>query len=264
MVLLCRVRRYCYAMAIAAILLATSLPPAIAQQGASRAATPSTSVFDIAQTGVEFQTGDTWSQNGQTFRLYGVQACIRGTQFTNPAGVKTDCGEASVAYFAALIRDTKPRCSAVTQAGTPPVIFTVCAAHVGQNTLDFGTILISQGFAFAAVSPTGKPFQFTYSVVEGEAQKAGRGLWVAKDLPPPHQGAGGCSKGGRAPSVIRYLSISVRSRNRWHIRARLSAGLLARISPLRPASSRSLPHHGAFQALASRWQGTAICSHIYS
>src|ERR1019366_2744736 len=183
MVLLCRVRRYCYAMAIAAILVATSLLPANAQQAAARAASASTSVFDIAQTGVGFQTGDTWSQNGQTFRLYGIQACVRGTQFTNPAGVKTDCGEASVAYLAALIRDTKPRCSAVTQAGTPPVIFTVCAAHVGQNTLDLGTILISQGFAFAAVSPTGKPFQFTYSVVEGEAQKARRGLWAAKDLP---------------------------------------------------------------------------------
>ena len=196
MVLLCRPRRDPDATVIAATPLATSPSPAIAQQAAARAAAPSTSVFDIAQTGVEFQTGDTWSQNGQTFRLYGVQACIRGTQFTNPAGVKTDCGDASVAYLAALIRDTKPRCSAVTQAGTPPVIFTVCAAHVGQNTLDLGTILISQGFAFAAVSPTGKPFQFTYSVVEGEAQKAGRGLWAAKDLPHPTKGAGGCSKVG--------------------------------------------------------------------
>jgi endonuclease YncB( thermonuclease family) len=156
-------------------------------------------VFDIAQTGVEFQTGDTWSQNGQTFRLYGVQACIRGTQFTNPAGVKTDCGEVSVAYLAALIRDTKPRCSAVTQAGTPPLIFTVCAAHVGQNTLDLGTILISQGFAFAAVSPTGKPFQFTYSIVEGEAQKAGRGLWAAKDLPHPTKVLADALKAGARP-----------------------------------------------------------------
>ena len=65
------------------------------------------------------------------------------------------------------------------------MIFTVCAAHVGQNTLDLGTILISQGFAFAAVSPIGKASQFTYSVVEGEAQKTGRGLWAAKDLPHP-------------------------------------------------------------------------------
>jgi endonuclease YncB( thermonuclease family) len=186
-------------MVIAAILLATSPPPAIAQQAAARAASPSTSLFDIAQTGVEFQTGDTWSQNGQTFRLYGVQACIRGTQFTNSAGVKTDCGEASVAYLAALIRDTKPRCSAVTQAGTPPVIFTVCAAHVGQNTLDLGTILISQGFAFAAVSPTGKPFQFTYSVVEGEAQKARRGLWAANDLPHPSKVLADALKAGARP-----------------------------------------------------------------
>ena len=32
-------------------------------------------------------------------RLYGVQACIRGTTFTNQSGEKVDCGEASLALI---------------------------------------------------------------------------------------------------------------------------------------------------------------------
>ena len=43
-------------------------------------------VFDVPQVGVALSTGDTWTQNGQTMRLYGVQSCIRGTTFTNPMG----------------------------------------------------------------------------------------------------------------------------------------------------------------------------------
>ena len=78
-----------------------------------------------------------WRFSNQTFRLYGVQSC---TTFTNSVGVKRDCGEASLAYVAALIRDVRPRCTAIGQAGAPPVIYTVCAAHVGQNTLDLGTM----------------------------------------------------------------------------------------------------------------------------
>ena len=74
-------------------------------------------VFDVPQVGVAFATGDTWTQNGQTMRLYGVQSCIRGTTFTNPLGVKTDCGEASLAYLAALVHDTRPQCAPVAQIG---------------------------------------------------------------------------------------------------------------------------------------------------
>ena len=86
-------------------------------------------VFDIPPSGVQLQTGDTWTQGGQTFRLYAVQSCIRRTTFTNAAGMKRDCGEASIAYFAALIKDAKPRCTAVAQSGS--VTFAVCAAHIG-------------------------------------------------------------------------------------------------------------------------------------
>ena len=30
-------------------------------------------------TNAVFETGDTWAANGQRFRLYGVQSCLRGT-----------------------------------------------------------------------------------------------------------------------------------------------------------------------------------------
>ncbi|MDE2579117.1 MAG: thermonuclease family protein [Hyphomicrobiales bacterium] len=163
-------------------------PGRLAQATAAPPAAPAKAlpVFDIPQSGVIFQTGDTWEQNGQTFRLYGVQSCIRGTSFTNPAGVKTDCGEASLAYFAALIRDTKPRCTAIAKSGAPPVIYSVCAAHIGKTTLDLGTALLTQGFAFAAIDANGKPINFQYAVAESDAQSHKRGLWAAKDMPHPN------------------------------------------------------------------------------
>lgn len=166
-----------------ALIAALTVHPAL---GSAQTRTPpALLVFDFPQSGVTFQTGDSWSANGQTFRLYGVQSCIRGSFFTNSAKARTDCGEASVAYLAAIVRDTKPRCSAIARAGAPPVIFSVCAVHIGSNTLDLGTVLITQGFAFAATDATGKPTKFEYGVAESEASRAKRGLWSASDLPHP-------------------------------------------------------------------------------
>ena len=142
-------------------------------------------VFDFPQDGVEFLTGDTWRVGGQTYRLYGIQSCIRGTDFTNAAGAKKDCGEASLAYTAAIVRDGRPRCTTVAQVGNPPVIYAVCAATVGRSILDLGMILITEGFAFAAADANGKPINLTYAVAEGDAQRARRGLWSATDLPHP-------------------------------------------------------------------------------
>jgi endonuclease YncB( thermonuclease family) len=142
-------------------------------------------VFDFPQAGVEFLTGDTWRFGQQTFRLYGIQSCLRGTSFTNASGAKKDCGEASLAYTAAIMRDTRPRCTALATAGVPPVVYTVCAATVGRARLDLGTILITEGFAFAAADANGRPVNFAYAVAEGDAQRARRGLWQAPDLPYP-------------------------------------------------------------------------------
>jgi endonuclease YncB( thermonuclease family) len=171
------------------IIIATAIAPP------PRAQTPSTAVFDIPQTGVSFSTGDTWTQNGQTMRLYGVQSCIRGTSFTNQAGVKTDCGEASLAYLAALVRDARPQCAPVAQVGQQPAILVVCSAHVGATTLDLGTILITEGFAFAAFSNDAKPVYMPYLIAELVAKKNKAGLWAAPDMPHPNLILFGALKG---------------------------------------------------------------------
>ena len=91
-------------------------------QGSPATALP---VFDFPQAGVEFLTGDTWRIGGETYRLYGVQSCIRGADFTNAAGAKKDCGEASLAYTVGIVRDTHPRCTAVAPSCTLPTIVSV-------------------------------------------------------------------------------------------------------------------------------------------
>ncbi len=154
-----------------------------AQQAAPTTRLP---VFDIPMSGVTFETGDTWSQGGERFRLYGVQSCIRGAIFTNAAGAKGDCGEASLIYFAALIRDTRPRCTAIARSGAPPLIYAVCAAHIGKTSLDLGTVLITQGFAFAAADVRGRAVNFAYAVAEADAKAHRRGLWASPDLPYPN------------------------------------------------------------------------------
>ena len=143
-------------------------------------------VFDEPQVGVAFATGDTWTQNGRTLRLYGVQSCIRGTSFKNAMGARADCGEASLAYLAAVIHDTRPRCAPIAQMGEPPAKLVVCSAHVGSSTLDLGAILITEGFAFAAFDNEAKPVYMPYLVAENLARKGRAGLWAAPDMPHPN------------------------------------------------------------------------------
>ncbi|GLS18045.1 succinoglycan biosynthesis protein exoi [Labrys miyagiensis] len=147
--------------------------------------------FAVPQSGVTLITGDTWQQNGLQMRLYGVQSCIRGTQYTNPAGARLDCGEASAVMLGALIKDTRPACTPIAQInGTaesePATILVVCTAHVGANNLDLGTIMITQGYAFAAFTLAGKPVYTPYIVAEAAAKNAKVGLWAAQDLQDPN------------------------------------------------------------------------------
>jgi endonuclease YncB( thermonuclease family) len=149
-------------------------------------------IFQVPATGVSLSTGDTWSYGGQQFRLYGVQACVRGTFFTKGAGQKRDCGEASLAYLAAVLKDTHPTCYGVGQLTTQdqPTQTTnivVCAAEVGSSTLDLGTILITQGFAFAAYKSDGMPAYVPYVVAERQAAVRKAGLWAYADVPHPVQ-----------------------------------------------------------------------------
>ncbi|MQB34252.1 thermonuclease family protein [Rhizobium rhizogenes] len=172
----------------ASVLAATaSYTPANAQSAQS-----SSHVFAVPQTGVTFLTGDSWQQAGQTMRLYGVQACIRGTTYTDKSGQKLDCGAVSLAMLAAIVKDTKPTCAPVAQltapaSGQPSTILVICSAHVGNNALDVGTMLITQGFAFAAMANTGKPVYLPYSIEESIAQQSRIGLWAFADMPHPNR-----------------------------------------------------------------------------
>ncbi|CAN7718654.1 thermonuclease family protein [Rhizobium rhizogenes] len=153
---------------------------------------PSSRTFVVPQSGVTFLTGDSWQQAGQTMRLYGVQACIRGTAYTDKSGLKQDCGAVSLAMLAAIVKDTKPSCAPVAQlsapaAGGSSTILVICSAHIGNNALDVGTLLITQGFAFAAIANTGKPVYLPYSIEESIAQKSRAGLWAYADMPHPNQ-----------------------------------------------------------------------------
>jgi endonuclease YncB( thermonuclease family) len=132
--------------------------------------------------GITIETGDTWIADGQRHRLYGVQSCLRGTSFTTLNGLRQDCGEASLAMLAALIRDLKPVCAVVAQAANGSVKHTVCTASLQQDgrieRLDLGTALIASGFAFASLGPGGGPLHPGYGAAEQEAERARAGLWA--------------------------------------------------------------------------------------
>lgn len=138
-----------------------------------------------------YQTGDSWTDRGVTYRLYGVQSCIRGTSFTNAHGLKRDCGETSLAMLIALTRDLRPQCYEAAKLPQADTVFVFCIAQPTQGAaagsrIDLGTALISTGFAFAALRPDGTPVHSPYLVAQSVAQKSHAGLWAFPDLPEPN------------------------------------------------------------------------------
>lgn len=139
----------------------------------------------------QFLTGDSWSNAGTTYRLYGVQSCLRGTSFTNGHGIRRDCGEASLAMLVALTRDLKPRCHDAAVLPQSRTIFVLCVAARSEGSgagsrIDLGTALIATGFAFAALKADGKPVHEAYLVAQNVARQARAGLWAFADLPDPN------------------------------------------------------------------------------
>ena len=146
--------------------------------------------FAISPTAV-FETGDSWTDRGVLHRLYGVQACLRGTSFTNGSGVKRDCGEASLAMLVALIRDLQPQChqAAAQSSSRTLVIFCVATRHGGAaagSRIDLGTALIASGFGFASLTTDGRPVHSPYFVAQLVAARAKAGLWAYPDTPEPN------------------------------------------------------------------------------
>ncbi|NRP75149.1 hypothetical protein ILFOPFJJ_06072 [Ensifer psoraleae] len=138
--------------------------------------------FDLLP-GVTLETGDTWTSDGKRFRLYGVQSCLRGTSYTDKHGQKRDCGEASLAVFAAYIKDTKPVCAPV--AKKDDTAYVVCYATVGRQRLDLANVLITSGYAFAALNGEGLPYHVPYAVAEQLARDKRAGLWQFEDVQHP-------------------------------------------------------------------------------
>lgn len=109
--------------------------------------------------------------------------------FTNVSGIRQDCGEASLAMLAALIRDLKPVCAVVAQAAERTIRHTVCTATLQSNgkfeRIDLGTVLIATGFAFASIGPDGKSVHSGYGAAEQEAERVRAGLWATGDFQHP-------------------------------------------------------------------------------
>jgi endonuclease YncB( thermonuclease family) len=157
-------------------------------------AVPPTGYFEL-KPGVTLESGDSWRDDGRHFRLYGVQACLRGTFYTNKAGTRRDCGEASLVVFAAYIADTHPICATVAQsAGT---VFVACYATIGADRLDLANLLISSGFAFASLNERGLPHHTPYAVAEQAAREKKVGLWQFDDVQHPALLLGQSAAGGR-------------------------------------------------------------------
>jgi len=145
-------------------------------------AAPPEGYFEL-RPGMTLDSGDSWQDGGRHFRLFGVQTCLRGTFYTDKSGTRRDCGEASLAVFAAYIADTKPLCAQVGRsAGT---VFVSCYATIGVDRLDLANLMISSGFAFASLDGHGLPHHAPYAVVEQAAREKGVGLWQFDDVQHP-------------------------------------------------------------------------------
>lgn len=165
-----------------AAMLATPIAAALAQTASPWFPIPANVVY---------LTGDSWSAGERTYRLYGVQACLRGTSFTNGHGLRRDCGEASLAMLVALVRDLRPQCYHAAESPQLRTVFVFCLASpstgaAAGSRIDLGTALISTGFAFAALKPDGQPVHAPYFVAQLVAQRSKAGLWAFADVPDPN------------------------------------------------------------------------------
>lgn len=145
-------------------------------------AAPPDGYFEL-KPGITLESGDSWQDRGRHFRLFGVQACLRGTAYTDKSGVRRDCGEASLAVFAAYISDTTPLCAQVAQSAE--TVFVSCYATIGTDRLDLANLMISSGFAFASLDGRGLPHHSPYVVVEQAAREKKVGLWQFDDVQHP-------------------------------------------------------------------------------
>jgi endonuclease YncB( thermonuclease family) len=165
-------------MRIRLVILAAAMigPTAVAHGQTAPAAKEAPAPIAVSK-GVQLLTGDTWRDGNTLYRLYGVQACLRGTVATDGNGKKDDCGNVSLAHFAALLSSATVTCQPIGYA-IDKATFVVCAADLGGNTIDVGTALISTGYAFAAMNTKGEAISTNYLIAEVNAKMERDGLWA--------------------------------------------------------------------------------------
>jgi endonuclease YncB( thermonuclease family) len=61
----------------------------------------------------------------------------------------------------------------------------VCYATVGTDRLDLTNVLITSGYAFAALNGEGLPYHVPYAVAEQLARDKRAGLWQFEDVQHP-------------------------------------------------------------------------------
>lgn len=159
-----------------ALLLALVLAPMSAT-----AASPE-GYFEL-KPGMMLESGDSWRDGDRHFRLFGMQTCLRGTFYTDKAGTRRDCGEASLAVLAAYIKDTRPWCAQVARSAE--TIYVSCYATLGGDRLDLANLMIFSGFAFASLDARGMPYHAPYAVAEQTARENRSGLWQFADVQHP-------------------------------------------------------------------------------
>lgn len=151
--------------------------------GSRLATAAATEGYFQLQPGITLESGDSWKDGDQHFRLFGVQACLRGTFYTDKAGVRRDCGEASLAVLAAYIADTKPQCAMIVRSAE--TVFVSCYATIGTDRLDLANLMVTSGFAFASLDARGLPYHVPYAVAEQAARERKAGLWQFDDVRHP-------------------------------------------------------------------------------
>jgi len=160
------------------------------------AAAPPEGYFEL-KPGVTLESGDSWQDGGgRLFRLFGVQACLRGTAYTDKSGARRDCGEESLVVLAAYIADAKPFCAPVAQSAE--TVFVSCYATIGPDRLDLANLMVSSGFAFASLDRRGLPHHAPYAVVEQAAREKKVGLWQFDDAQHPAILLGQAADDGRS------------------------------------------------------------------
>ena len=148
------------------------------------------SQWQVIAPNATYLTGDTWQEGEETYRLYGVQSCLRDTFIVNEHQVKRDCGEVSMTMLAALNKDLSFLCATVAKVENTHMHYVVCSASIrsgdGTTKIDLGTALITTGFAFASLNLKGEPVHMPYLVTQVNAQNAHVGLWRYANVPDPN------------------------------------------------------------------------------